>query len=175
MSKNQSEFSRRAVVKAAAWAAPVVAVAAAAPIAAASVTPLPKRFYSEVILGGSEVNGDYPEISSNAANVRLEGAPGDTTGEIVMEFTLPVGYTWQGNDQFGNWDGPEIFDDQGQTVVRYTHAPITIAAGANSATAYFFGGKATGTGASRSNPMSLDYYSDQFPGGGSSSYPRRGA
>ncbi|WP_350351559.1 hypothetical protein ABS642_20530 [Microbacterium sp. A8/3-1] len=70
-------LSRRALVKGAAWSVPVVAVAVATPLAAASVPP-PAAFWAT----GATVS----VVSGNATNYTLEGS--DSEGELA---SLPVG------------------------------------------------------------------------------------
>ena len=72
-----SGFSRRTLVKGAAWSVPVVAAAVATPLAAASVAP-PAAFWAT----GATVS----VVSGNATNYTLEGS--DADGELAV---LPVG------------------------------------------------------------------------------------
>ena len=72
-----SGFTRRTLVKGAAWSVPVVAAAVATPLAAASIAP-PAAFWAT----GATVS----VVSGNATNYTLEGS--DSEGELAV---LPVG------------------------------------------------------------------------------------
>lgn len=90
-------LDRRSVVKAAAWAAPVIAVAVAAPIASAS-TNIVAGFFGP----GSSANAANPNAVAVGANGTLLAIdngqpilPPDTvlpTGAITVTITVPYGY-----------------------------------------------------------------------------------
>lgn len=168
MGNMSSPVERRSVIKAAAWAAPVIAVSAVAPMAAASdgPAPLPTRFYYTVGTDSTTINGVTTNLSVVGGNVSLEGKPGDSAGVATIAITLPEGYTWQETQTNYAWTGPvSSTTSAGKTRITYTSAaPLTIADGQNSASIYFTGGKLVGTGASPSNPAALRIATTQYPG-----------
>lgn len=72
------DLSRRTLVKGAAWSVPVVAVAVATPLAAASVTPPAATFWAT----GATVS----VVSGNVTNFTVEGS--DADGNLAL---LPAG------------------------------------------------------------------------------------
>ncbi|WP_341944872.1 hypothetical protein [Microbacterium sp. LWH11-1.2] len=72
------DLSRRTLVKSAAWSVPVVAVAVATPLAAASQTPPPATFWAT----GATVS----VVSGNVTNFTVEGS--DADGNLAL---LPAG------------------------------------------------------------------------------------
>lgn len=92
MSENINETSgiaRRSVVKAAAWAAPVVAVAVSAPLASASITD-----GSSSLSIATNQRGTWAQFNqaSNWVDFESDGGTADT-GPITFTFTVPTGFT----------------------------------------------------------------------------------
>jgi hypothetical protein len=85
--------TRRSVLRAGAWAAPVVALTAAAPLAAASDAPA----------GSFDVFALAP-TSAGAANLKFS-VMNDTEGPLtaVVEFALPDGVVITGTSSAGTW------------------------------------------------------------------------
>ncbi len=75
---NSRDLSRRTLVKGAAWSVPVVAVAVATPLAAASETPPAATFWAT----GATVS----VVSGNVTNFTVEGS--DANGNLAL---LPAG------------------------------------------------------------------------------------
>ena len=78
--------SRRTVVKAAAWAAPVVAVAAAAPMAAATVEPEPAGV-AMTATNHSSIEGGY-WVSTRPSDVDGEEVPFPSSGDTIVTLTI---------------------------------------------------------------------------------------
>jgi hypothetical protein len=157
--------SRRTLVKAAAWAAPVVAVTVAVPAASASEPePLPTRFYYTIGYDQTTVGNVVRNLSVTGGNVIIEGSPGDSAGTIVITIWIPTGYTWQEAATPYGWT--KTTPATGSPRVIYTlESALTVPVGANSATAWFPGGTLVGSGASPTNAASLRINSSVYGGG----------
>jgi hypothetical protein len=87
------QATRRTVVKAAAWSAPVIAIAATAPFAAASVTGLFPA--GSLTLGYDQLAGSVT-ASSATFSVQAVGTPGTvprSTGALTVTTRFPADYT----------------------------------------------------------------------------------
>mgnify|MGYP003457807080 CR=1 FL=1 len=169
----KSNIERRSVLKAAAWAAPVVAMAAAAPLAAASVPPKPKRYFTVgFTMNREEEEENGIKVSKNINLVEgtfeLQGAAGDSAGTPYIRIDVPVGYNWVPNGDMGAFSvvGPTTLED-GRTRYRYTAVTeMKIPAGANETFLLFPGGVMVGSGATTTNRASLVVATDQHDGNG---------
>lgn len=157
--------SRRTLVKAAAWAAPVVAVTIAAPAAMASEEPpLPTRFYYTIGYDQTTVGGIVKNLAVTPGSVILEGKPGDSAGQVVITIWIPVGYTWQEASTPFGWT--KSTPSSGSPRVIYTlDENLVVPAGSNNASAWFPGGTLVGSGASPANAASLRIASSVYGGG----------
>ncbi|WP_292836208.1 hypothetical protein [Microbacterium sp.] len=155
--------TRRTLVKAAAWSAPVVALTMASPAQAASPPPpLPPQFYFTIGVDANNVDGVYQNLQVLPGSVIAQGTPGFTAGTITITVWIPVGYTWSAPATPG-WT--KSTPETGSPRVIYTlDAPLTIPADANTQSAYFPGGTLVGTGASPSNQASVRINSTVYPG-----------
>lgn len=96
--------SRRKVIKAAAWSAPVVALAVASPMAAASITPQPaNRFYSTVGVDQTVINGIFTDLAVVGGAAIVEGAAGYSVGTVTIDIWIPSGYVWQEKETPHGW------------------------------------------------------------------------
>lgn len=119
---------RRTVIKGAAWAAPVVAVAVSAPLAAASITD----GYSGLNIRSNNA-GTNAEFRPNECYVEFvgDGGAGDNvTGPITFTFNVPAGFTASNGGSalgasgaIGEWT--YVFDSA-SGVYTFTHQGITL-------------------------------------------------
>lgn len=141
-------FSRRTVLKTAAWAAPVVAVAVAAPFASASSGKLPSDYIVSATITGSipENAATANDIWVSQGTVTLQGKPGDTSGLLTGYVTVPVHYDAQQSNggpafvvgqSYSGWTLSAI-NGSSRKVYVFNHPSLTIQQGATSATASAF-------------------------------------
>jgi len=141
-------FSRRTVLKTAAWAAPVVAVAVAAPFAAASSGKLPSDYIVTATITGSIPQGAATanDIWVSQGSVTLQGKPGDTSGVLTGYVTVPAHYDAQQSDggpafvvgqSYNGWTLSAVRGTNRKTY-EFSYPSLTIAQGATSATSAGF-------------------------------------
>lgn len=174
MTDKNTPIERRTIIKAAAWAAPVVAVAATAPLAAATVVTVSLTTTST--LGGVANNGIVGDITLTAGNFTLTGLPNTTAGFTHIGVTLPTGYTAEtlggvplavNTPINAGWTVVSVAADY----VELVGPSLTVTSG-TSAVAWFDGLKLIGTGATPTNKAVFEYWTDNVAGG-ESSFPGR--
>ena len=144
-----SEPSRRTVLKVAAWSAPVVAVAVAAPFASASSGKLPTDYIVSAGITGQAEEGatNAGDIFTTTGTITLNGKAGDSSGVLTAFIVVPNNYTaqnGQGGAAFvvGNvYNGWTLSStgtlSGGRKTLTFTHPALTIPTGSTSTSTSF--------------------------------------
>lgn len=171
-----AQVKRRSILKAGAWAVPVIAVAAAAPAAAVSgEPPLPPRYFSQDIrLAQGRIDNVVNVLRVVEGFSVFQGAPGMTAGYGIVRVVVPVGYTWAPDPALAGWTALVDTTTSGLTRYNYTtDNEMIIAAGQNTISIPFAGGELTGNGASTTNQARL-YTGTTVYAGIDSQFPSEG-
>ncbi|MDO9395291.1 MAG: hypothetical protein Q7T71_01955 [Herbiconiux sp.] len=146
----QSGLTRRQVALGAAWAAPVVALAVATPLAAAS-GGIPRAWQVNSSISGSGGPQYAGNISITGGGVTLLNNPGDSTGLLTITVNVPVNYTAQRSDTdataiaqgtiIDGWTVTlfSVSGSNGRTAIVFSHPGATIPVGQTSVNVPFSG------------------------------------
>lgn len=159
MSENHApDQVRRKLLVGAAWSAPVILLATAAPASAASTQPT--NFDSTITISTAGTAGARGNVTISAGSLLLTGNEGDSTGEIFVTARAPIGYTTDLVDgtQLGEWTVSVTGEPP---VVEFFHPGATLATDGSLAI-NFPGLVFTGTGATASNNASVNVFSSIF-------------
>lgn len=129
MTEKNTPIERRTIIKAAAWAAPVVAIAATAPLAAATeVFNSPTAFITgKIEAHGVAATARWVNYGPGTVGFDTAGYPGLDSGNLTLTIVQPSQSGWALTTalvaDYTNAGWTLASDANGVTV--FTHAPIT--------------------------------------------------
>lgn len=145
----QVDGTRRKLVAGAAWSVPAIALAVAAPNAAASELPKPIVPAVSVTIRAVGAVGAYKNIEITAGSFTLiQGPVGTKSGKLTVTATAPLGYTVSLPQNLGAWSYVETSTSPFKYTI--THEGFEIDA-SGSSSVQFPGIVFVGTGATTAN------------------------